>query len=612
MMEAMQTINADFPAIFLLSKRYRYNIVVVSIYNNEMVPNALRFAARGNLVYDWTSLATEGVAEPREAPKRHQPLAGGAAMRPEVALGSASTSSMSAESQPPSDHESQQGQSQCLPPGPSPPYSRVPPFIRFPLDCAEAIAAFWKADSRPVTAPYERFFSFLERHPKGGNITSKWGYEKPIHLLWDAQAAGLLWTQQVAGKQWEIAPVPSLSAYFDPGHVLYWQALGFSPTKAKGYGLLSQQKRWGQDETVRKLARLSPHFDPQRHATHYYQSAGKRSWWVRQQISEAASALQGCKEEEDETTLLAGDLPPGTPPPVTEGKRAAASEAYYVAAVVGSSAASGSSSAGSCSPAQPLMQASAPAAPAGAPGASRMPPGCAAAIADFWRAHGSDPLAPPAFCKLAAFVNKHPSGGSITKKWGYKKLVHFLRDAQAAGLLWTRITPRGEYEVVPVPAGGQISNPGHILYWQALGFQPWRAKNLVQLVCQKRWDDKMVGRLARTSPHFEPGLYTDWFYKTVGNESWWVRTGRHAKKTAVMVAKVQQQQVQTGGGGAETAEEPLSTAREEEEPPALAATVDEEPPCFMTASSLLAALQAETSSPKAEVRSTTGFWWRCL
>ena len=591
-----------------------------------MVPNALRFAARGNLVYDWTTLATQGVAEPRETPKRQLPSAG--ATKPEVVLSpvahhtaaaaaTASTSTSADESQPSSQQQSQQGQSsEGLPLGPC---SRVPPFIRFPLDCAEAIAAFWKGDSRPVAAPYHRFFSFLERHPKGGDITSKWGYEKPIHLLWDAQAAGLLWTQQVAGKQWEIAPVPSHSAYFDPGHVLYWQALGFSPTRARAYGLLSQQKRWRQDETVRKLARLSPHFDPELHAAHYYQSAGKRSWWVRQQREAASvqnnnmSHWQGFKEE-DEKTLLATDLPPGTPRAAAEGKRAAPEGTSYLCVAAGgisaaTAAASGSSDAAVACPPSPLSEAAAlSAAPAlGAPGASRMPPGCAAAVADFWKAHGSDPLAPSAFCKLAAFVNKHPSGGSITKKWGYKKLVHFLRDAQAAGLLWTRMTPRGEYEVVPIPAGGQLSNPGHILYWQALGFQPWRAKTLVQLVGQRRWDDKLVARLARTSPHFEPDLYTDWFYRTVGNESWWVRTGRR-QKAAVVVTKVQKQvQIEESEAETETTE-PLSTTWEEEEPPAASpgapdpalASTAEDPPCFMTASSLLAALQ-ETCAPNDEV-----------
>jgi len=153
----------------------------------------------------------------------------------------------------------------------------------------------------------------------------------------------------------------------------------------------------------------------------------------------------------------------------------------------------------------------------------KLPPGCKEAVTDFWKAN-SGPIPTPEHHRLVSFIDRHPKGGSIHKKWGYHKLVHFLRDIQAAGLLWNRLMADGQYDLVPVPRHA-LSDPGHVFYWQALGFSAYKAKQYALQAREKQWGagNDAVGKLSCTSPRFDPDLHAKWFYDSVGEESWWVR-----------------------------------------------------------------------------------------
>ena len=154
---------------------------------------------------------------------------------------------------------------------------------RFPHQLAKTINDFWQSQpgKEPVQYPYQPFVQFLNDHPTCGGYRH-WGYTSLSHFLRDAQAVGLVWLRPGAvlapgGKPfWEIAAAEKKDIY-NPCHVLYWLALGFSQEEAEVYNRLVNKKDWS-DEIVGKLARNSPMFDEKLHATWYYDRAGENSW----------------------------------------------------------------------------------------------------------------------------------------------------------------------------------------------------------------------------------------------------------------------------------------------------------------------------------------------
>jgi len=346
--------------------------------------------------------------------------------------------------------------------------------------------------------------SHLSQHPKCGGYKT-WGYQKLTGFLRDAQAAGLVWLRPgavmdaVKGEPFlEIAPAAKKD-FCNPCHVLYWLALGFSQQEARDCVQLVNRSAWA-DKVVGKLASSSPHFDKRLHARWYFDHGGvplpvRPTQQAARPPSKAPAAPESIVADEDSASQRSPSLEAA----------AAGSTDDSIGARVVSFLGEG----------------------------PQFPPECADAIADFW---GSRPHKEPVqypYTGFALFLEQHPRCGGH-RRWGYSKLGPFLRDAQAAGLLWLRPgTANGQPEIA-LAANSDVRNPYHVLYWLALGFSQQEAKGCVRVVQHRAWADEVVGKLASCSPRFDKELHARWYFDRAGREAWAVRT---------------MQQQETAGGG---------------------------------------------------------------
>mmetsp|Transcript_4807 Transcript_4807/g.13378 ORF Transcript_4807/g.13378 Transcript_4807/m.13378 type:complete len:637 (-) Transcript_4807:94-2004(-) len=528
----------------------RYKVVVVSTYNNGNAPNILRFASRDCQVFHWQALACHGEASsqplspsssaapppqlqlpehaartasppaPPQAPPptRDTPVATPIPARPLPVVPSARPQAPAPTRDTPmatpipvgplpaphSHRTSANGSkvsTDSFPSAPAPCPSRPtasPLLPRMHPRCSEAVKGFWETNPNgsPVQHPYEGFVSFLTRRC-GGYKT--FGYSKLQYFLKDAQAAGLLWLRpgqvmdQVSGASFpEIAPA-SRSCLHNTNHILYWLALGFSQEEAEAYRKLAAEKRWSH-EVVGKLARPSPGFDPDLHARWYLDLMGSKAWAVRNQAKQASSSSAA--------TLRAGITPSSSSSVTSTSSFRRESEDRSTRAAAPSSAPLP----------QPPPSLTVPSLKATARGQrGDLPPGCVAAVSDYWEAHPSCSSVLHPYQDFVAFLSSHPECGGH-KACGYKKLSHFLSAAQSAGIIWLREVAGSPYPEIARAEKKNLLNPCHVLYWQALGFSPKEATVCVSKVGIRDWSDAVVGKLARNSPEFDNEFHSRLMY----------------------------------------------------------------------------------------------------
>jgi hypothetical protein len=146
----------------------------------------------------------------------------------------------------------------------------------------------------------------------------------------------------------------------------------------------------------------------------------------------------------------------------------------------------------------------------------RLPQNCRAAIIQFWAAHPSSSVKSP-FTELGRHIQTSCGGYAAL---GYGSLPELLRAAQTAGLLWLRgAVPggNGAAEAVTV-SKTDLNNPSHAMYWLRLGFTDQQARSYIHKANARDWEDEVVGKLVRNSPHFDPKLHARCHWFQLGDE----------------------------------------------------------------------------------------------